>query len=466
MTRPIFLFLFLLPFLGTAQRNPALYDTDWPGKEFHKGRREALRELLPKGAVAVFFSAPEQKRSNDVYYLYHQDPDFFYLNGLREPNACLILFKDFQDIGGQSVGEVLFMQGKNPFMERWTGVRMGTDSAKVFLGINAVKTGQDFPDFKIDFSKFSKVLWQNKFPGLEDDPADRGDLFSLVKHFRIKTEISGAKVDSLNLRHLMAELREIKTPEELVLLRKAIKITCDALRELMKALEGGWTEYQAQALVEYLFRKNGAEYPGYPSIVGGGENSCILHYNTNRKRLVKNDLLVVDAGAEYHMYTADVTRTLPVNGKFTPEQKIIYNIVLEAQNAGIKASKAGNDFREPHKVAFDIIANRLLELGIIKEKTQALRYFFHGTSHYLGLDVHDPGLYGKLQPNSVITVEPGIYIAAGSDCDPKWWNIGVRIEDDVLITAGEPEVLSSFVPKTIEEIEKLMKEESLFNLIR
>jgi Xaa-Pro aminopeptidase len=215
-----------------------------------------------------------------------------------------------------------------------------------------------------------------------------------------------------------------------------------------------------------MFKKDGSEYVGYPSIVGGGENSCILHYETNRKKLESGNLLVIDAGAEYHGYTADITRTLPVDGTFSPEEKAIYNIVLEAQEAGIKACKAGSEFRATHKAAVAVIQKRLLELGVIKDSNDFMKYFFHGTSHYLGLDVHDAGNYGRLAPGQIITVEPGIYIPAGSPCDKKWWNIGVRIEDDVLITTGEPEVLSGKLPKKAEEVEALMKEESLFNQIK
>ena len=218
------------------------------------------------------------------------------------------------------------------------------------------------------------------------------------------------------------------------------------------------TEYQTEAIVEYVFKHHGAEYPGFPSIQGSGENSCILHYTSNRKPLYSNNLLVSDIGAEYHGYTADVTRTLPVDGKFSPEEKAIYNIVLEAQQAGIDACKKGNKFWDPHKAAQAVIAKRLLELGIIKHSYEVNKYFIHGTSHYLGLDVHDAGLYNSLQPGNVITVEPGIYIPAGSDCDPKWWNIGVRIEDDILITEDQPEVLSSKAPRKVEEIENLMQQ--------
>nr|MBA3901631.1 M24 family metallopeptidase [Bacteroidota bacterium] len=189
----------------------------------------------------------------------------------------------------------------------------------------------------------------------------------------------------------------------------------------------------------------------------------ILHYTTNRRTLKDGDLLVADVGAEYHGYTADVTRTLPVNGKFSKEQKIIYDIVLEAQTAGIAACKAGNKFKGPHNIATEIIRKRLMEHGIIKSPMESNLYFMHGTSHYLGLDVHDEGLYGNLAPGNVITVEPGIYIPEGSPCDPKWWNIGVRIEDDILITSGAPVNLSRYAPRTTEEIEKLMQEDSIFN---
>jgi len=249
-------------------------------------------------------------------------------------------------------------------------------------------------------------------------------------------------------------------------MRNAISITCDGIKEAMKALDPGMHEYDVEAIVEYIFKSKGAEDPGYPSIVGGGENSCILHYETNRKKLVAKDMLVCDVGAEYHGYSADVTRTYPVSGKFSEEQKIIYNIVLDAQTAGIAKCKPGEDFRAPRKAAMEVVQKRLMELGIIKAPNEAMKYFFHGTSHYLGLDVHDEGTHGRLLPNSVITVEPGIYIPFGSDCDEKWWGIGIRIEDDVLITETEPDVLSACVPKSIDEIEALMKKESLFNLLK
>lgn len=453
-------------FFAQAQKKVSLYDADYLSKEFHKGRRDALRAQLPDSSIAIFFAAPEKIRSNDVEYEYKQDPDFDYLTGLNETNSLLVIFKDMQDIEGEAVNEMLFIQDKNVFAERWTGRRLGPDSAKVKLGFQVVKNSSDFADYKLNFTRFKTVLYQDKFSDVQDDTEDRGDLASLLKHFKLKLEVTGAKTNLNDLTVIMAGLRENKLPDEIVLMRKVIKMSCDAHKEVMKALEPGYTEYQAQAVAEFIFKKNGSEYPGYPTISGGCENSCILHYTTNRRKLQKGDLLLLDAGAEYHGYSADITRTIPVSGKFTAEQKLIYNIVLDAQKAGIKMCRNGNNFRDPHEAAQKIIEQRLIELGIIKEPKEAFKYFFHGTSHYLGLDVHDAGLYGKLSPGNIITVEPGIYIPVGSDCDPKWWNIGVRIEDDILITSGDPEVLSSFAPKTVEEIEALMKQESVFNLVK
>jgi Xaa-Pro aminopeptidase len=455
----LFLFIFHIPDIGFSQG----YDSDLLSKEFHKGRRDALRKLLPDSSCVILFSAAERQRANDTKYAYHQDPDFYYLTGLTEPNSMLILFKEPQKLNDTAIAdEIIFVQDRDATRESWTGKRLGTAGVRTALGFEQVMINKQFADQKIDFARFHKVYHKEFMDDVRDDPRDKGDLYSLIRHFRSKTEYSRKNVDAFNLQGWMATLRELKQPEELVLMRKAINITCLAHAELARALEPGMKEYQSQAVVEYLFKNLGSEYVGYPTIAGGGENSCILHYETNRKKLEGKDLLVLDAGAEYHGYTADVTRTLPVDGKFSEEERIIYDIVLQAQEAGIKACKAGSEFRASHKAANAVIQKRLKELGIIDNANDVLKYFFHGTSHYLGLDVHDAGTYGKLTPGSIITVEPGIYIPAGSDCDPKWWNIGVRIEDDVLITSGDPEVLSSALPKKADEIEALMKEESMY----
>ena len=430
----------------------SLYDNDLLSKEFHSGRRNALRKLMADSSVAVFFSSTIKNRSNDVDYEFHQDPNFYYLTGLNEESALLLVFKNEVTIGGVSGNEFLFLQDRDPKTERWTGKLLGTDGAKSILGIQNAFSATSFADFKTDLSKFKKVYSSKE---------------AEVQSFTSLKDISSlSNADTYAFKELMATLREIKTKEELDLMRKAIGFSCDGIKEAMKAMEPGMHEYDAEAIAEYVFKSKGAEDVGYPSIVGGGENSCILHYETNRKKLTAKDMLVCDVGAEYHGYSADVTRTFPVSGKFSEEQKAIYNIVLEAQQAGIDTCKPGADFRAPHKVATAIIQKRLLELGIIKQPNEVSKYFFHGTSHYLGLDVHDMGTYGKLKPNSVITVEPGIYIPFGSDCDEKWWGIGIRIEDDVLITEAQPEVLSSCVPKSTAEIEAVMKQESLFNLMK
>jgi Xaa-Pro aminopeptidase len=265
---------------------------------------------------------------------------------------------------------------------------------------------------------------------------------------------SGILNDALN------ELRAIKTPEELKLLRRAIRISTVGQQEVMKALRPNMSEMEVQGLHEYVYKKYGAEFEGYPSIVGAGNNSCILHYETNDKPRLGNDLILMDCGAEYHGYTADVTRTAPPSGKFSSVQRQIYELVLAAQEAAIRECKAGNEFRAPDKAVRQVVTEGLLKLGIIKTADESRRYFPHGTSHYLGLDVHDRGAYGPLRAGNVITVEPGIYISEGSPCDQKWWNIGVRIEDDILITSGAPENLSKDAPRTVAEVETLMAKPS------
>jgi len=443
-----------LPKAEIKANAPSLYDTDLLTKEFHSGRREELRKLMGDSTVAVFFAATTKNRSNDVNYEFHQDPNFYYLTGLREPDAMIIIFKNEIQFDGFYTNEVFFLKDRESKSERWTGKLLGVEGAKNTLGIQYSFSSESFSEFKLDLSKFKQVYY---FEQKKENESELQKQFSKKK---------SANADTYAIKEMMAKLREIKIKEEVELMRKAINITCDAISEVIKALEPSMNEFSVEAVVEYVFKSKGAEHEGFPSIVGGGENSCILHYETNRKKLISKDMLVCDVGAEYHGYTADIARTIPVNGKFSEVQKQIYNIVLEAQIAGIAKCKQGEDFRAPHKAATAIIQKRLLELGVIKTHNEVGKYFFHGTSHYLGLDVHDVGTFGKLKSNSVITVEPGIYIPFDSDCDEKWWGIGIRIEDDVLITESDPEVLSVCVPKTIAEIEDLIKQESLFNLMK
>lgn len=284
---------------------------------------------------------------------------------------------------------------------------------------------------------------------------------------KVKEKISPTNIDGYTLDEAMNILRESKKPEEIKLLRKAITISCIAQREVMKAMTPDMSEMEIQGIHEYVYRKYGSEYEGYPSIIGAGNNGCVLHYiENNRQQLGDKQLALMDVGAEYHGYTADVTRTVPANGKFTEEQKAIYNLVYQAQDEAIKLCKPNTPFNAPHNKAKQIINKGLAALSIIKSESEEHSYFPHGTSHYLGLDVHDRGTFGALQANSVITVEPGIYIPVGSPCDKKWWGIAVRIEDDILITETGYEILSILAPRKWDEIEALMKETSPLNELK
>jgi Xaa-Pro aminopeptidase len=260
----------------------------------------------------------------------------------------------------------------------------------------------------------------------------------------------------------MSELRGIKTREELELIRKAVAISCIGQVEVMKAIKPGMSEREVQGIHEYVFKKYQAEDVGYPSIVGGGHNGCILHYIDNYKPALDNrELILMDLGAEYHGYTADITRTIPVNGKFSPEQRQIYQIVLDAQEAAMKICKEGTTFDQLNRVTRKVVNKGLARLGILKpSELDDRRYYPHGCCHHIGLDVHDRGSRAALKENMVITIEPGIYIDENSDCDPKWWGIGVRIEDDFLIKKDGCEHLSALAPRHPDEIEEIMKQPS------
>jgi len=440
-----------------------LYQDDFLPYTFHKEKREQMRKMMPPQSMAVFFANPVRTRSNDVMFKYHQDPNFYYLTGLREPNAVLVIFSEPQKINSVYTNEILYIQKKDPEKEIWDGARIGLEKAKETLGINYVLTSDEFTNLPFKLSQFKLITYSAPTEGLKDDPFAKDDLYNLKRQWEGKLfDASEQQLKKQEYLKWLAELREIKSEEELLFLKRAIEITCMAQAELMKTLEPGMTEFQSEGIVEFIFKIFGAEHPGFPSIQGSGENSCVLHYQTNRKQMTGTNLLVSDIGAEVRGYTADVTRTLPVNGKFSDEQAQIYNIVLEAQTAGIDAAKVGNNFWEPNIAATTVLSQRMMALGIIRTPIELKRYFMHGTSHYLGLDVHDLGTYGPLKANTVITVEPGIHIPEGSPCDKKWWNIGVRIEDDILITTKGPVNLSACVPRTIDEIETMMEAKSSY----
>jgi Xaa-Pro aminopeptidase len=276
-----------------------------------------------------------------------------------------------------------------------------------------------------------------------------------------RKQVAAAKWNTFLYDQLVASLRVIKTPEEMALMRKTVSISSIAHAEVMKAIRPGMSEAELQGLQEYVHKRLGAEYVGYPSIVGGGANGCILHYEENSRTNVGKDMVLMDIGAEYHGYSADVTRTVPTTGKYSREQKAIYDLVYEAQEAIFLLCHEGTPFPELNEKSTEVLAAGLLRLGIIKDKSQVSLYYPHGCSHYLGLDVHDVGTYGQpLKENMVITVEPGIYIPAGSPCDKKWWDIGVRIEDDVRIGKDKGELLSGQAPRKSEDVEKMRSEKS------
>ncbi|SMG38155.1 Xaa-Pro aminopeptidase [Marivirga sericea] len=472
--------LFFASFLVFSQ---AQKPDDFLSSDFHKERRALLRDKLPENSVAVFFSNPIRNRANDVNFKYHQDPNFYYLTGHRQPHGLLMIFSEEQTINGKTLDEVIFVRGRNALAELYDGGRISTNQAVTDLQFEVAFETPEFKNFLIDFSKYDQVL----FYDFQDDVREtneEGDLYDLMSQFKQKANYPDEnKLDitpepqknNLNttlLDKLLRPMRGIKTEEEMDLLRKAVKISALGQSEVMRAMEPGMSELEVQGMHEFIYKKYKAEYEGYPSIVGAGHNGCVLHYIDNYKPEIEDgELILMDLGAEYHGYTADVTRTIPVNGKFTKEQKAIYDLVYEAQEAGMAVAKAGVPFSAVFDTTLAVINEGLLKLGIVESlseedlidpATGRHRYYPHGCCHHIGLDVHDLGEYGTLEENMVITIEPGIYIPEGSPCDEKWWDIPVRIEDDYLIKKEGVELLSHDAPRKSSEIEKLMKEESAF----
>src|SRR5258705_7579544 len=465
-----FICIFSLSITLNAQDN---LPTDYLSKGFHAGRREALRKLMPDNSVFVVMASPTRIFSNDVDYFYHQNPDMFYFSGYKEPNSLLVIFKENQKgIDGPDYNEMIFVQKKNAQAEQWTGRRLGVEGAREKLGFKYAYNGEDFKNSLFDFSKFDKIIFDRLPDDAGTDNRDNADLADLIEQFKkmatLPAEINkDSKYDTRLFRELTGKLREIKTPEEMDLIRKAVEISCRGQNEVMKTVHPGMSELEIQGLHEYVHKKYGAEEVGYGSIIGAGANGCVLHYMENTKTKIGSELLLMDVGAEYHSYSADVTRTVPANGKFSQEQKLIYNLVYEAQEAAFKTLKDGAKWDDASKAARDVIAEGLFNLGIIKDKSEVGTYYPHGLSHHIGLDVHDRGFSQTLKKDMIITIEPGIYIPPNSNCDKKWWGIAVRIEDDALITEKGYELLSVFAPRKVEDIEKMIAEKSAldnFNL--
>ena len=495
---------------------------------FHQSRRDALREKLPPNSVAVIFANPTRNRANDVDYVYHQDPNFFYLTGWREPQSVLLVYASEQQDEKGTYQDKIYIQERDPSAEQWNGYRLGVEGAQK-MGFDRVELRSEFVLNPPSFDAFDEVLIVDFQDDERDLAGDPYDLYQLKKTFKkainfpanfnkvqyqIQQAIRTATPESFarlqnyvewqigrdaslledpiikdfialktlevpadlkmktafvlkdyifdveKLEQIMGDLREVKAPFELKQLKRAIEISAIGQVEVMKALHPGMSEREVQGIHEYVFKKYGAAYEGYPSIVGAGNNACVLHYIENSDDPSETDLMLMDLGAEYEGYTADVTRTLPVKGTFSAEQRLLYQIVYDAQEAGIAKSLVGATTSEVTKATQEVVTKGLMDLGIISEPSEFRRYYPHGAAHHIGLDVHDLSNYGPLPENSIITVEPGIYIPNDSPCDPKWWGIGIRIEDDILITKEGPVNLSAGAPRAWEEIEKMMAQPS------
>lgn len=446
--------------------------TDYLTKEFHKGRRDAVRALMPDNSVMVVFAAPTRNYANDVDYNYHQNPDLYYFTGYKEPDAVLFLFKEKQKgSNGEEFNELFFVRPKNEMAERWTGKRLGETGAKEKLGISNVESYAKFASYNFDLTPFAKVLLYTPndipAPSAKDTASQTGGLLTQLLQLKQSTKkdapASNNKIDTKTYEVLTGYLRSVKTPEEMALLRKAVEISCQGQTEVMKAIRPNMSELEIQGLHEYIHKRYGAESVGYGSIVGSGANGCILHYVENTKTKIGNDMILMDVGAEYHGYTADVTRTIPADGKFSAEERAIYQIVYDAQEAAFKTLKNGSTWSAASTAARSTIAQGLMKLGIIKEEKEVRQYFPHGLGHHIGLDVHDRGPYDTLRKDMVITIEPGIYIPPNSKCDKKWWGIAVRIEDDALIRENDYELLSRYAPRSIDDIEKMIAEKSVLD---
>ncbi len=425
-------------------------------KEFQRRRRQLMR-MLGKGAVAVLPSATAKTRNRDVQYLFRQESDFYYLTGFAEPEAVLVLAP------GRPNGEfLLFCRDRDPEREAWDGARAGPEGAVTHYGADDAYPIADIDEILPGIIEQCERVYYNI--GMDADFDQH--LISWVAALRERGGGTHTPDEFIALDHLLHDLRLFKSRAEITAMRRAARISVAAHKRAMARCRPGLFEYQIEAEFAHEFREHGARL-AYLPIVGSGPNSCVLHYHSNNRQLEDGDLLLIDAGCEFDYYASDITRTFPVNGRFTPQQRAIYEIVLEAQDAALAAVRPGNHWNAPHEAARRAIVRGLRSEGLIKGnlnkliKEQAYRPFFmHRTGHWLGMDVHDVGDYKiaeqwrLLEPGMTLTVEPGIYIPPGSRFAPKsWWGIGVRIEDDVLVTRDGHELLTPGLPRTADEIE-------------
>lgn len=418
--------------------------------------------MIGSDSIAILPTASVYIRNRDVEFPFRPDSDFFYLTGYPEPEAVAVLIPDRTD------GEfILFCRDKDIEMETWHGRRVGLEGALKIYGADDAFPIEDMDDILPGLIEGHERVFYN----MGNDQSFDQRVLGWVNQIRDKARTGVVAPDEfISLNHFLHDMRLYKSRHEIKLMKKAAKISAAAHKRVISYCKPGMHEYQLEAELVHEFMLNGSRAAAYPSIVGSGENGCILHYTENQDEVADGDLLLIDAGAEYHGYASDITRTFPANGKFSKAQRQAYDLVLKAQLAAIEQVQPGNHWNDPHDAAVRVLTEGMVELGILKGDVDELikdhvytKYYMHRTGHWIGMDVHDVGDYKvdnewrMLEPGMVLTIEPGLYMPAeAKGLAKKWWNIGIRIEDDVLVTKDGYEVLTKDVPKTADEIEALM----------
>ncbi|KTS71171.1 proline aminopeptidase P II [Pantoea stewartii] len=430
--------------------------------ETFQQRRQALLEKMVPGSAALIFAAPEVTRSNDSEYPFRQNSDFWYFTGFNEPEALLVLIKSDENHNHS----VLFNRVRDLTAEIWFGRRLGQEAAPAKLGVDRALPWNDIGEqLHLLLNGLDEVYHaQGLYP--EADKLVFSALDKLRRGFRQNLSAPASLTD---WRPWVHEMRLFKSPEEIAILRRAGEISALAHTRAMQACRPGLYEYHLEGEIHHEFNRHGARFPSYNTIVGSGENGCILHYTENECELRDGDLVLIDAGCEWQGYAGDITRTFPVNGKFSPAQRAVYNIVLKSLETALSRFRPGVSIREVNDEVVHIMVTGLVELGVLQGEVDALiaedahrKFFMHGLSHWLGLDVHDVGHYGTpsrdriLEPGMVITIEPGLYIAPDADVPVEYRGIGIRIEDDIVITETGNENLTDSVVKDPDAIEALM----------
>ncbi|MBI4356815.1 MAG: aminopeptidase P N-terminal domain-containing protein [Gammaproteobacteria bacterium] len=428
-------------------------------------RRSRFMEEMKPNSLALIPAGSEQLRDRDIHYVFHQNSDFHYLTGYPEPQA-LALFQKGK--GKNETGRwILFNLKKDEVIERWTGTRIGQEKACSFYGADEAHAIEDQDE---EIPKLMAGCQTLYYPIGVSEPFDRrvnGWVHTVEK--QVRTGLSAPSV-RIALSSILHEMRLIKTAPELACMQKAVGVSCLAHERAMRVCQSATSEFQIHAELMRVFMESGCRHVAYEPIVASGENACILHYTENTGPLKSGELLLVDAGVEFEGYASDITRTYPTNGKFSPEQKALYEVVLEAQQAGIAAVKPGNHWNQPHEVVIRVLTEGLVDLKILQGSVDTLieqksyeKFYPHQTGHWLGLNVHDVGAYKVdeawriFKAGMTLTVEPGLYVKCEPEVLPKWWNIGIRIEDDVLVTETGALVMSEALPKKVADIESFMR---------